>query len=121
MEMAKIGATPEGGVSRVAVSEEDRLGRDLLRSWATPLAEDFHFDEVGNMRVRDPHTIQIMKDYMANGRFSRGVEVIANASLAYVGNIDESIEQLVSSSEHDLFAPLPKSFGTGGLNLSIVL
>ena len=68
------------------------------------------FDEVGNMRVRDPHTIQIMKDYMANGRFSRGVEVIANASLAYVGNIDESIEQLVSSSEHDLFQPLPESF-----------
>ena len=49
MEMAKIGATPEGGVSRVAVSEEDRLGRDLLRSWATPLVEDFHFDELGNM------------------------------------------------------------------------
>ena len=49
MEMAKIGATPEGGVSRVAVSEEDRLGRDLLRSWATPLVEDFHIDEVGNM------------------------------------------------------------------------
>ena len=49
MEMAKIGATPEGGVSRVAVSEEDRLGRDLLRSWATPLVEDYHFDEVGNM------------------------------------------------------------------------
>ena len=49
MEMAKIGATPEGGVSRVAVSEEDRHGRDLLRKWATPLVEDFHFDEVGNM------------------------------------------------------------------------
>ena len=47
--MAKIGATPEGGVSQVAVSEEDRLGRDLLRSWAAPLVEDFHIDEVGNM------------------------------------------------------------------------
>lgn len=68
------------------------------------------FDEVGNMRVRDPNTIQIMKDYMANGRFSRGVEVIANASLAYVGNIDDSIEQLVASPEHDLFKPLPASF-----------
>ena len=49
MEMAKIGATPEGGVSRVAVSEEDKLGRDLLRLWATPLVEGFHIDEVGNM------------------------------------------------------------------------
>ena len=49
MDLAKIGATSEGGVSRVAVSEEDRLGRDLLRSWASLLIEDFHFDEVGNM------------------------------------------------------------------------
>ena len=61
------------------------------------------FDEVGNMRVRDPHTIQIMKDYMATVG-SPEEEVIANASLAFVGNIDESIEQLVSSTEHDLFS-----------------
>jgi len=26
------------------------------------------FDEVGGMKVQDPDTIQIMKDYMANGR-----------------------------------------------------
>jgi ATP-dependent Lon protease len=52
--------------------------------------------------------IQIMKDYMANGRFSRGVEVIADASLAFVGNIDQSIEHLVNSSQHDLFLPLPR-------------
>jgi ATP-dependent Lon protease len=38
-----------------------------------------------------------MKDFMANGRFSRGVEVSADASLAYVGNIDHSIEQIVNS------------------------
>ena len=68
------------------------------------------FDEVGGMKVRDPHTIQIMKDYMANGRFSRGVEVIADASLAFLGNIDDSIEQLVRSPNHDLFKPLPDSF-----------
>jgi ATP-dependent Lon protease len=49
-----------------------------------------------------------MKDFMANGRFSRGVEVIADASLAFNGNIDYSIAQLVDSSEHDLFIPLPK-------------
>ena len=68
------------------------------------------FDEVGNMKVRDPQTMQIMKDYMANGRFSRGVEVIANASLAYVGNIDDSIDPLVSAPDMDLFKPLPEAF-----------
>jgi ATP-dependent Lon protease len=65
------------------------------------------FDEVAGIKIRDQDAIQIMKDYMANGRFSRGVEVIANASMAFVGNIDESIEQLVNSTEHDLFLPLP--------------
>ena len=65
------------------------------------------FDEVGGIKVRDPDTIQIMKDFMANGRFSRGAEVIADASLSFVGNIDLSVQQVVNSSEFDLFQPLP--------------
>ena len=68
------------------------------------------FDEVGGIKVKDPDTIQIMKDFMANGRFSRGVEVIADASLAFVGNIDQSVEQIVNSTEYDLFQPLPPQF-----------
>ncbi len=68
------------------------------------------FDEVGGITVKDPDTMQIMKDYMANGRFSRGVEVIADASLAFVGNIDQSVEQIVHSPNFDLFQPLPKEF-----------
>lgn len=66
------------------------------------------FDEVGGIKVRDPDTIQIMKDFMANGRFSRGVEVIADASMSFVGNIDLSVEQVVNSTEYDLFQPLPE-------------
>jgi ATP-dependent Lon protease len=68
------------------------------------------FDEVAGIKVKDPDTIQIMKDFMANGRFSRGVEVIADASLAFVGNIDLSVEQIVNSTEYDLFQPLPPEF-----------
>jgi ATP-dependent Lon protease len=68
------------------------------------------FDEVAGIKIRDPDAIQIMKDYMANGRFSRGVEVIADASMVFVGNIDHSIEQLVHSAQHDLFMTLPKEF-----------
>jgi len=66
------------------------------------------FDEVAGIKIRDADTIQIMKDFMANGRFSRGVDVIADASLAFNGNIDYSIDQLVQSADHDLFIPLPK-------------
>jgi ATP-dependent Lon protease len=68
------------------------------------------FDEVSGIKVKDPGTIQIMKDYMANGRFSRGVDVIADASLAFVGNLDVSVEQVVNSTEYDLFHPLPPQF-----------
>ena len=68
------------------------------------------FDEVGRVKLKDSDTIEVMKNYMANGRFSRGVEVIANASLAFIGNIDYAIEQLVKSSQFDLFVPLPKEF-----------
>ena len=72
--------------------------------------DNIAFDEVGNMKIKDTDTIQIMKDYMANGRFSRGKEVIANASFSFVGNIDQSVDQLVNSYDHNLFVTLPKAF-----------
>jgi len=68
------------------------------------------FDEVGGIKVKDPDAIQIMKDFMANGRFSRGVEVIADANFSYVGNFYESVQQVVNSPQHDLFLPLPPEF-----------
>lgn len=68
------------------------------------------FDEVAGIKVKDPGTIQILKDYMANGRFNLGAEVLAPASLVFIGNIDDSIEDIVRSSKYDLFKPLPPEF-----------
>lgn len=69
------------------------------------------FDEVGGMKATDPDTIQIMKDYMANGRFSRGItQVVADASMVFVGNLNQPVETLVQSSATDLFQPLPPEF-----------
>jgi len=69
------------------------------------------FDEVGGMKVTDADTIQIMKDYMANGRFSRGqVQVMADASFTFVGNLNKPVDALVRSAGTDLFDPLPKEF-----------
>lgn len=69
------------------------------------------FDEVGGMKVSDSDAIQIMKDYMANGRFSRGVtQVMADAALVFVGNLNQPVETLVQNSTTDLFQPLPKEF-----------
>jgi ATP-dependent Lon protease len=69
------------------------------------------FDEVAGMKVTDPDTVQIMKDYMANGRFSRGLaQVHADASLAFVGNLNQPVETLVQNAATDLFQPLAKEF-----------
>jgi ATP-dependent Lon protease len=69
------------------------------------------FDEVGGMKITDPDAIQIMKDYMANGRFSRGItQVLADASMVFVGNLNQPVDSLVQNSATDLFQPLPKEF-----------
>ena len=63
------------------------------------------------MKVNDPDAIQIMKDYMANGRFSRGItQVHADASLVFIGNLNQPVETLVQNTATDLFQPLPKEF-----------
>jgi ATP-dependent Lon protease len=57
------------------------------------------FDEVGGIRVQDFDAIQIMKDYMANGRFSRGItQVHAKASLVFIDNLNQPVETLVQNT-----------------------
>ena len=52
-----------------------------------------------------------MKQYMANGNFTRSTSsVTANASLAFVGNIDDSVDVIINSPDHDLFKPLHPVF-----------
>ncbi|MFQ5894200.1 MAG: Zn-dependent hydrolase [Nitrospinota bacterium] len=47
--MARVGATPGGGVERLALSEADRQGRDLLRRWMEEAGLQVSVDEMGNM------------------------------------------------------------------------
>lgn len=47
--MAEIGATPGGGVTRLALSDEDRAGRELLRQWMTEAGLSVRVDDLGNM------------------------------------------------------------------------
>ena len=65
------------------------------------------FDEVAGITFKDKDGIQIMKDYMASGSFARGKEEKnANASMVFVGNINQSVEVLLKTS--NLFEPFPK-------------
>lgn len=64
------------------------------------------FDEVAGINFKDKDGIQIMKDYMASGSFARGKEEKnANASMVFVGNINQSVEVLLKASH--LFEPFP--------------
>ena len=48
-EMAKIGATPNGGVQRLALSDEDKEARDLFVKWLRELDLEIVVDEMGNI------------------------------------------------------------------------
>jgi N-carbamoyl-L-amino-acid hydrolase len=48
-ELAKIGATEGGGVTRLTLSDEDRAARDLLATWMTDAGLDVRIDDLGNM------------------------------------------------------------------------
>ncbi len=48
-EMAKIGATPAGGVQRLACSDEDKRARDLLVSWLREIDCEVTIDTMGNI------------------------------------------------------------------------
>lgn len=54
MEMAQIGATAKGGVSRLALTDEDRRGRDLFARWASDAGCTLRIDAMGNMFARRP-------------------------------------------------------------------
>ncbi len=66
------------------------------------------FDEVAGISFKDKDGVQIMKDFMASGSFSRGRDAIsADASMVFVGNINQSVDQLVKTGH--LFAPFPEA------------
>ena len=52
MTMAEIGKTVKGGVCRVALTEEDRKGRDLFVQWCEELGCQITIDEMGNIFAR---------------------------------------------------------------------
>lgn len=52
MELAKIGATAKGGVKRLALSDLDQQGRDLVVSWGKAEGLSITVDQIGNVFMR---------------------------------------------------------------------
>ncbi len=49
MEMAKIGATANGGSHRLTLSDEDKVARDLFASWCADAGMSMTVDNMGDM------------------------------------------------------------------------
>lgn len=80
-----------------------RLG--LVAYWDVVAFDEF----AGRKKTAPKALVDIMKNFMANGSFSRGVETIsAEASMAFVGNTDNTVEQMLLSE--NLFAALPEQY-----------
>ncbi|MBY0466712.1 MAG: M20/M25/M40 family metallo-hydrolase, partial [Burkholderiales bacterium] len=52
MELAHIGATLKGGVCRLALTDLDKQGRDLVTRWAREAGMSVVVDKVGNVFMR---------------------------------------------------------------------
>ena len=51
-EMAKIGATKNGGCNRQALTDEDRIGRELFLNWCYAIGGVSRLDSMGNLFVK---------------------------------------------------------------------
>ncbi|WAH55361.1 Zn-dependent hydrolase [Pseudomonas silvicola] len=54
MDMAQVGATEKGGNCRLALSSEDKAGRELFMSWCKEAGMSLAFDAIGNLFARLP-------------------------------------------------------------------
>ncbi len=64
MEMAVFGATPKGGMGRLALTDDDKKARDLFVDWSKQADCDVRIDSVGNIFARrkgtDPAAAPVM-------------------------------------------------------------
>lgn len=56
MAMAEVGATARGGSCRLALSEEDKAGRELFAHWCREAGMTLSVDPIGNLFARRPGT-----------------------------------------------------------------
>jgi beta-ureidopropionase / N-carbamoyl-L-amino-acid hydrolase len=96
MEMAQIGATPKGGVRRLALSDLDRQGRDLFTRWCKDAGLTVRVDAIGNMFARregrDPKRLPVLfgshlDSQPSGGKFDGALGVLAG--LEVVRTLDD--------------------------------
>src|SRR5580704_18419577 len=86
MRFAEIGATPKGGVRRLALSGVDKAGRDRFRTECEQLGLTVRVDAIGNMfarrQGRDPSRLPVLfgshlDSQPSGGKFDGALGVLA--------------------------------------------
>ncbi len=65
-ELATIGATPGGGVTRLALSDQDKAARDLLVTWMTDAGLAVRIDDLGTISGVRPGTDDLPPVYLGS-------------------------------------------------------
>lgn len=107
-EFSPHGTLISGGevtVSKLFVNNAKKHSIGLVGFW-----DNIAFDEfAGQQKKVDKALVDIMKGYMANKSFSRGVETLgAEASMTFIGNTKHNVPYMLKHT--NLFEELPDKF-----------
>ncbi len=100
MELASIGATAKGGVCRLALTDLDKQGRDLVVGWAKAAGMSITTDKIGNVFMRRKGTNDALPPIMCGshidtqptgGKFDGNYGVLAGIEVVRTLN-DHGIE-----------------------------
>ena len=133
-ELAAIGAIEGGGCARLALTDEDRLGRDLVRGWMEGLGLEVRVDAIGNVfgftrgwREKAPvmtgshvDTVRTGGRYDGNYGVVAGLEVVETLRDAGVAPPRPLCVAFFTNEEGSRFQPdmLGSLVNAGGLSLA---
>jgi beta-ureidopropionase / N-carbamoyl-L-amino-acid hydrolase len=114
MGYATIGATPKGGVRRLALSQVDKAGRDKFRAECEALGLTVRVDAIGNMFARrpgrDPNRLPVLfgshlDSQPSGGKFDGALGVLAGLevmrSLNDLGLTTEAPVELINWTDEE--------------------
>jgi beta-ureidopropionase / N-carbamoyl-L-amino-acid hydrolase len=114
MEFAEIGGTAKGGVKRLALTDEDRRGRDLFRAYCEAVGCTVRTDTMGNMFARregrDPARLPVLMgshldSQPTGGKFDGALGVLGGLevlrTLADLGIATEAPVMLVNWTDEE--------------------
>lgn len=136
--LAQIGARPDGSCCRLALTDEDRAGRDLVVQWMKEAGLAVSIDPIGNVFGRRPGTNPALQPVMTGSHIDTvrtggaydgnlgvlgGLEVVAAFNEAHIQTERDLVVGVFSNEEGARFAPdmMGSLVYAGGLDLQDAL